>query len=220
MKRKKLLILFALVSMFIYIPEVDAMQIFVKKINAENIILEVNSSDTIEVVKDKIYQVDNSFLPENQKLVFAAKTLENGRTLADYGIQQDSTIYLFPLINNGNVKVSFDANGGTFVNSTVYVIDKWYPELYDTLKVPTKEGYKFKGYYTEKIGGTKFEMILNEAGIDNNSIFYAQWEKKENVEEIINPNTEYDGDNLILILIVSFGGLLSVLSIYEKKIKL
>ena len=214
MKRCKFLILVALFSMFIYIPEVDAMRIFVKKMDGENISLDVESTDTIEAVKNKIYVEDNSFLPQNQKLIFAGNILEDGRILSDYNIINESTIFI--LLNNNIVKVTFDGNGGTFGNDSTYVIDDWKPELYDTLKVPVRDGYKFKGFFTEKTGGVKFEMILNEAGIDNNSVFYAQWEEID-LEEMINPSTECDGNNAVIMLMVSFLGLLIVLKFYEKK---
>lgn len=222
MKKIRLLFFVALISMFIYIPEVDAMQIFVQKSDGKNIILEVETSDTIEALKEKVYQFDNTFLPEYQRLFFKGGILEDGRTLGDYNIKTDDTIRLSYLINGEKVKVIFDANGGNFGNDDTYVVDDWYPELYDVLIVPKRAGYKFKGYFTEKTGGTKFEMILNEAGIENNSVFYAQWEENIDLqEEIINPNTEYDGNSGLIIFVISFIVLLIVLGIYEnKKIKL
>lgn len=82
------------------------------------------------------------------------------------------------------IKVQFDANGGNFGKETVFTIEDWNANLYDTIKEPTRDGYRFVGYYTEKDGGIKFEMILNEAGIDKNMTFYAQWEEN---------STEVDG---------------------------
>lgn len=49
--------------------------------------VEVESSDTIEALKEKIYQLDNIFLPETQKLIFNGTILEDGRTLADYNME-------------------------------------------------------------------------------------------------------------------------------------
>jgi len=137
----------------------------------------------------------------------------------------DGDIVISAIAEKIEYKVIFDANGGMFKNGNVLTIEKWENGLENSLEQPIRAGYAFMGYFTEKIDGTKFELILAESGIDSDMTFYAQWKETssggpgttEQYEE--NPNTLDNIGKTIIICLISIIGLISGIIYFKKEIK-
>ena len=95
---------------------------------------------------------------------------------------------------------------------------------YTNFNKPTRDGYQFIGFFTEKEGGKSFEEVMNsEAGIEEDTIFYARWKKTsgggvpEPEEE--NPKT-FDGITLTLVIsAISIISLIGISLYFKKQLK-
>jgi ubiquitin len=104
----------------------EKMEIYVKTLTGRTLTLKVKNDMTIKTIKQFI--TSNDGIPvEQQRLIFAGKQLEDGKTLTDYGIRTESTMHLCLRIRGGMFHETSGRNGGykNLRNCTIYVgVDK------------------------------------------------------------------------------------------------
>lgn len=82
--------------------------------------------------------------------------------------------------------ITFDANGGSVTPTTV---DYTYDGAVVAMPTPTRDGFRFEGWYTEQTGGTKWEDVGNTNKPTSNITLYAHWSELYSATFIANGQT-------------------------------
>lgn len=139
------------------------MQIYIKTLTGKVTALEVEASDTIGIIKDKILAKEGIPVDE-QRLIFSGKQLQEGYTLADYNVREDSAIHMVLRLRGGSKKTKEED----------YLLQN---EMYKGIMFSNSERY----FKTDKIllglYRTKESQLVSIASLSNTSVDGLLWDK-------------------------------------------